>query len=430
MIDKYTQKCLEQIFKQFREFNQTEFVEFASEEDPDNPEYNPPTKKELIAWYKNRTMSDPSKQITKKRNMRIKKYRVASIPGSYQMDLVFFFADLPWLMIIHVPSRYVWLFRLQNKSTDEVFSCLRDWYYQDQPEKERKTEEYERFVNTITTDQESAFMSEKVQKFCKDHGIKYYIKDTTEHYPLFVLDSAVRKIKDLLRLNLSDDSYLSKLKINFDNKKQVLKYIDRLDNLVIKSMIQYNRKPINKHLRGFWPVEVLYGEDFQNYLYKRDSKYNRKVKDNNDYEQPLEVGDYVRIKQRKINAFQKARFFSDDIYRILAKYRFSYKVGFIDDETGEKIEVFPVSAYRFKPHELLKVKSDSGNIGIQDALSDIKKHKKQVKNKASTKVVKPLSSTKQFFKRPNTVVSTRSTSSRSNRNITSTLNKNKDYQYY
>lgn len=442
MIDEYTQKCLETIFDNFPEFNQKDFINFASEDDPEDKKYKTPSKRELILWYRERVKKDIGKQITKQRNYRIQSYKVVAVPGSYQMDLVFFYSDLPWLLIIHVPSRYAWLYPLLSKSKDEIYTYFKMWYYQNQKD---QIEENERFVNTLTTDQESAFMSHKMMKFYKDHGIKYYVKDTSEHYPLVILDSAVRKLKRMLVANVDKDPFFDDIKIKFNNRSQVGKYIEKLDKIVIKTRKQYNRKRM-KSLHWLSPIEVLYSEDYQNLEYKMDTDYNEIMKKVNDKEQNIKIGDYVRVKKRRLNKYEKARYFSDEVFRVIAKYRYSYQIGYIDEKTGEKIEVSPVSDFRYKPHELQKVSKDTKRSIANQLFSQLQKHKELIKqihrssrrsssksqcNQNSQAYAVTNKKLKSSFKTP-TTVSTHSSfgkkNGRSSRNIKS--NKSNDYVYY
>lgn len=221
-------------------------------------------------------------------------------------------------------------------------------------------------------------MSKQIQSFCEAHGIRYYIKDTTEHYPLLVLDSAVRKIKDLFNYNLSNVENISSNNIEDLSEKEIKSHIKLLDSLVKESVIQYNSKPM-KTLNGRMPAEASIDVDFQNYLYHRDSKYNNKIKQHNDKIVDLNVGDYVRVKERRKDKIQKARYYSDEVYRIIAKFQYSYQVGLIDEKTGKKIEVSPISEYRFKPYELLKVDKSSKNINRSKYLTNLKQNKRNIR---------------------------------------------------
>lgn len=420
-MNNHTLKILDKLYKEYSYLGQKLFIELVSEKNPKDSKYQPGTKKELLEWYRNKKSKDPGKQIVAKRDTRIKNYKIQAIPGSYQMDLVFFYLDIPWLMIIHVPSRYVWIWKLKNKTTSEVYKYLVNWFYQNQ---KKHTLENERFVGTLTSDQESAMMSKRIQDFCENHGIKYYIKDSTEHYPLLILDSAVRKIKDLFNYNLSNVEKNSNTNIEDLSEAEIISNIKLLDSLVLKSVFQYNSKPM-RSLNGLMPAEANTDIDYQNYAYRRDSKHNAKIKQHNDKIVNLKVGDYVRVKERKTDKIQKARYYSDKVYRIIAKFQYSYQVGLIDDKTGEKIEISPISSYRFKPYELLKVAKSTKNSNRSIFLSHLKQNKQNIR----TNILKD--DTFHIQKKLNQSVKPPSKSSlsvRSKRLIKST--KSKDFVYF
>lgn len=364
---------LEKLYKQFKFLGKRKFVELATEEGDDD-DFKPVTKKQAIEFWDNKDKTNVGHQIVKSNPKKSEIYKITSIPGSYEMDIVFFVSNRPWLFIIHVPSRYVWCYNIRNKSSNSIFPIFKNWYYQEQ---EEQTVENERFVNTILSDQERGFVYNDVINFCADHDIRYIIKDVTEHHVLAVLDTAVRTIKRILYKILSDS----------DEDENTIN-ITKLNDMIIQSVKEYNIKP-HSALYYFSPVEVFYNEDLQNKFYEYDEYLNNYKIEKNKKQFNFKIGDYVRFKERKTNKIDKARYWSDKVYRIIGVFRFSYQLGDMDKD-GNKIEIPKISDDRYKPYELQKVDSsskESHNRAIFNMLKDKDKATRDAKRDSEWKAL-------------------------------------------
>ena len=182
--------------------------------------------------------------------------------GGYQMDT--FINDktkegLNYLMIININTRKAYCYAMNGKGAKEVLKALQQF-----------TNEVHD-VYSITSDQDTAYLSNDVLQFMKDNNIKYTTTEDNNHNVLGIINRFMRTIRDMVGEN---------------------RYIKENE---MKSLIEsYNSSP-HRGLDYKIPNEIT-EED--------ETKYIAKKSKINPYE--FESGDKVRIVQAK-EPFSKRR---------------------------------------------------------------------------------------------------------------------------
>lgn len=261
-------------------------------------------------------------------------YQVARIPGTFQMDIIFFNNDkLPFLLIIEVCSRKIWLYYLGHRTNDMVYKAFKYWYYYGNEE----SEDNERHVKGILSDQEKAFIYNKqLQDFFQQHDIKYIAKDRDEHNIMKLLDRAVRTIKDMMyrkNLQLTAEEFQNITRTDFP------KYAESVVN-------DYNKKP-HAGIYNLTPNQVSDNLIIQNAMYKDSLDYNQELREK---DKKFLKNKYVRILQRKENVVDKSKYYTDKVFKINSIRPYSYGV-----ESDDPL----IQNSRFKPYELKEVPADA-----------------------------------------------------------------------
>lgn len=180
------------------------------------------------------------------------------------MDIVHFLKGENWLYIIHVTSRKVFTYWMENANSETVLKYFTKWYYQGkelQPDREK----YARYVTSILFDQDSAFRFKGVHYFLSSKAIKQYMKDENEHNILKLLDKSVASIKNYLYKKLADIRFPPRF------------LIDSFDKVVQMVVKDYNNKP-HVSLNNYTPNEIFYNPRLQQKLYDSTSDRNKRKK--------------------------------------------------------------------------------------------------------------------------------------------------------
>lgn len=289
------------------------------------------------------------------RRVRPKKlrYTTLKVPGTFMIDYVFFQGNVnPFLFIINVVSRKVWVYPLKDKSLFSFANAFVHWLHQDKilyvadNGIAEGDESYRRFVASIICDREGAFTSNEFQSYCNGKRIKLHFKDVDEHNILGVLDRAVRTIKDTLYYRASTDDVSLHVKTQED-----------FNNLIKRIVQDYNNTP-HSGIKGYTPNEVYDDMDLQLKFLRESRRYNKNIRAKNR-DSELKVGDKVRVLDRKTSNIQKSKRFSDEVYTIRKKNPYSYEID-AADELGN------ISTKRFKDYELLNVKDQNPSYAKQN----------------------------------------------------------------
>lgn len=105
---------------------------------------------------------------------------------SYQMDtLIQSKGHKPFLVIININTRKAWACMMQNKGATSVMKTL-EKFFQDVSD-----------VKSITSDQDSAYLSQDVLSFLKSKNVEYRTTEDNNHNVLGIINRFMRTIRDL-----------------------------------------------------------------------------------------------------------------------------------------------------------------------------------------------------------------------------------------
>ena len=100
-----------------------------------------------------------------------------------------------WYIFININTRFVVVYPLWHKTNDKIFNIL------------------QRFINehkcvSLTSDKESAFISEQTTNYLKSHNISQYIVLDDNHTSMAIMDSFIRHLRDM-NINNEKSKYQS-----------------------------------------------------------------------------------------------------------------------------------------------------------------------------------------------------------------------------
>ena len=168
------------------------------------------------------------------------------------------------LLIIDVFSRQLWAFALKSKNIDSVEDALETYFQNYIP-------------HIITSDNESSFMSAKIQSLLKKHNIIHITCEPGDHKILGIIDRVCRSIKVNIHKYITENN--------------TTKYLNHLTELINS----YNDSP-HRSITNLTPNEATQNENYQIIfdLNLEKSKHNKNKKTN-----VFKVDDTVRIRNRK-----------------------------------------------------------------------------------------------------------------------------------
>ena len=125
----------------------------------------------------------------------------SKIPNAYQMDT--FINDKRkggknYLMLINVNTRKAYAYEMAGKGADEVLKALNQFII-DVPN-----------VVSILSDQDKAYLSDKVLTFMKAHNINYKTTQDNDHNKLGIINRFMRTVRDLRSRNNADIIHIVK----------------------------------------------------------------------------------------------------------------------------------------------------------------------------------------------------------------------------
>jgi len=159
-------------------------------------------------------------QRNKKTNLKSQFLKITTDePGQYQSDLMFLDAKYKkfnsgmtvFLVIIHVMSRYLYVYPMNNKKAENITKALEQFI------EDAKTYP----PTTIVSDHGSEFTNKSVKSFLSKHDIRLLTVNKTENdnsHATAIVERVIRTIREMI------DNYLDVYKTN--------KYIDVVSNLV------------------------------------------------------------------------------------------------------------------------------------------------------------------------------------------------------
>lgn len=359
-IDQY-RKYLDGLYKEYYYLNEKQFIKLTQEAATGINDVPPPI--DVVREYLKR---QHGKQIVDFKYDKDLPFASIKKPGYFQMDLVFFIPQLVHLYLIEMNSRKVWAIPMANKEEGTILNAFKAWYYKTDDTGENVISK--RRVVSILSDLESGF-GKDFKMLCDKEGIQLFKKDTNDHRAEGLLDRSVSVVKKLLYKHLVDidfpePTFIADVNANDrrvldrDNiMKTDFNYNEWIQNFNREIQVvinDYNNKPATS-LRDYTPNEVYNSPKLQKRILVESVKYNF----NNDYKLKVhfEVGDLVRFKERR-RVVDKDTYWSDHVYRIIKKNRYTYLLGNIDGTYDGNI-----SRFRFKHYELQLVQKGNGSSG-------------------------------------------------------------------
>jgi len=189
--------------------------------------YNRLKSQYTLSQIKEALGTEETVQTNKKTNLKSRFLKIATDePGQFQADLMFLDAKYKkfnsgmnvFLVIIHVMSRYLYVFPMNNKKSENITKAL-----------EQFIEDSKNYPpTTIVCDHGSEFTNRSVKSFLSNHDIRLLMVNKTENdnsHATAIVERVIRTIREMI------NKYLDVYKTN--------KYIDILPNLIAN----YNSSP-------------------------------------------------------------------------------------------------------------------------------------------------------------------------------------------
>lgn len=340
-IDQY-RKYLDNLYKEYYYLNEKQFIKLSQEAVNGINDVAPPI--DVVREYLKR---QPGKQIVDFKYPKDLPFASIKKPGYFQMDLVFFIPQLIHLYLIEMNSRKVWTIPIVNKEQSTIMNAFTASYF-----KTDETGEHvisKRNIISILSDLESGF-GNQFKEFCDKEGIQLFKKNTNEHRIEGLLDRSVSVVKKLLYKHLVDiDFQPPGYQANIDaGDRRMLQpgmesWIADFNRQIQIVIHDYNNKP-NGSLRDYTPNEVYNSPILQKRILVDSVKYNT----NNDLKLKVHfaVGDLARFKERR-RAVDKDTYWSDRVYMIIKKNRYTFVLGNQDGSYNKDL-----ARFKFKHYEL------------------------------------------------------------------------------
>ncbi len=244
------------------------------------------TKKEVDNFFDENITAQLHKPIPKSKNLPI-----VGLPNSYQMDLIFF---LPFkrqnrgfdtaLILVNINSRYAYGEPIKGKNQTSVNSAFKRIL--------DKSNNEEKQIKIIESDNGSEFLSKSFQKILKDNDIQHRTAQVGDHNFLGKIDRFSRTIKQLI------NKYMTTYRTT--------KWVDVFDKLIDN----YNHT-LNRAI-NIEPANVNQSMEAEINNEARD-KYKEIMKQIRN----IQVGDFVRIPNSKLKFEKEGQTYSNKIYQIV-----------------------------------------------------------------------------------------------------------------
>lgn len=238
---------------------------------------------------------------------------VSKEPGGYQMD-TFINAKqangLNYLMLININTRKAYVYPMRGKGAAAVLTALNK-FVKDEPN-----------VSSIESDQDTAYLSDEVTTWMKNHNIKYTTTTDDNHNNLGIINRFMRTIRDLAaNRNLIDPDIWDDISKDGTLSKTPTKTIN---NQQMQSLVQaYNN---SKHTTIKKAPNDVTKEDEEQYI-----KEKKSMKNPYNYKE----GDKVRIVEEKTIMGKRRRMVSNFQYTVDSKSGNLFKVASKDRSINE-----------------------------------------------------------------------------------------------
>lgn len=357
---------LKELYKKYYYLSDRDFIKTAQHQV--NPNIPPPPTEAVIQFLRRQ----PGRQIVDFKYKHDNPFNSIKKPGIYQIDIVFFIPQTQHLYIIEMNSRKVWVMPLKDRTEESCKSAFLSWYYKEdindyvQNYNPNPNIYAKRRVVAIMSDDDSTFNSTK--DFCDTEGIQWYVKEPTEHKILYILERSVSTIKKILYKRLVEFDMSEPSRWSRRNHRNYIidgpgfsanQWFKEFNEHVYSTVTDYNDKP-HPSLHGYTPNEVYHSPILQKKVLVESINRNVDNEFRLDNNQRFRIGDLVRFKERR-KTFDKMIFWSDKVYKIINKNRFSYQIGNVDGTPTD------LSKYRFKHYDLELVQRATNRADYQRA---------------------------------------------------------------
>lgn len=245
---------------------------------------NPKIKKEFVKEWLNKQQTAQMNDAPVIKNEYLPIY--SETPYSFQIDLTFFpkfkkenKGNYILFTAININTRYAYAYYSDNKNMDTVTEFIKNM--------EKKT-----IINSITSDKGTEFNNHEFKSFCSDNDISLYLVKDDSHKKLSIINRFHRTLKDkLIKYFIAHDtlnwiSIIDKIIKNYNNTINTgIGYAPNQVNMFIENMIITEKREQTKQI----------------FLNKTIFK----------------LGQYCRIKEKKILFDKQNSKYSRDIYIII-----------------------------------------------------------------------------------------------------------------
>lgn len=224
-------------------------------------------------------------------------FQITAPAGSYQMDLVFMPSPrmnkgyVGFLLCIEITTRKVFAYPIKDKTIGSVKPAIEDFIRVCKP-------------TAISSDNESAFMSESIQMLFLKSGIEHRAYRPDDHRAMGILDRVVRTLKDMFQ--------------RYFLAAENLKWFDVLGDIIDN----YNSRP-HRSLDGKTPDEAEDDEDLQDSLRGDALEHNLKTLNKTAVFKP---GDKVRTYMPLGNNEKGRPKYSQEVYKVDRLEGLSYRL--------------------------------------------------------------------------------------------------------
>lgn len=213
---------------------------------------------------------------------------------SYQFDTMFIEGIKPYLVFININTRKAYVYKLSNKGSNAIKTAMEKFFSD------------VKNVKTLTSDQDSSYLSDVVLTYLKSKNINYRTTEDNNHHVLGIINRFIRTIRDL---NV--------------NEENIFKIVDEYNNTPHKGIFEKS------------PNEIT-DEDENEYIRKQEEK-TKEILDTYVFE----TGDRVRVFLEKVPLKKNRTNLSTKSYIIDSKQGNEYiiraKDGSIDKYPGYKL---------------------------------------------------------------------------------------------
>lgn len=186
-------KSLDELFKHYPWKTPSKFIPLANR-------YGFKNDKEIKLFLKNKAPHDSNVKIDSKNYLPI----YSKNGNSYQFDTLIQKKSNPFLIIININTRKAYAYEMKNKGTSEVKNALTKFLSNHN-------------VISMTSDQDSAYLSNEILSFLKSNNINYKTTTDNNHNVLGIINRFMRTLRDLNNETIFTNELMQDLISEYNN---------------------------------------------------------------------------------------------------------------------------------------------------------------------------------------------------------------------